>query len=238
MNWKRMAGKILSAGYTVQGKIYPSFSQAGEDQVIRYLFQCLFIEKPTYLDIGTNHPFIGNNTFLFYSRGSTGVCIEPDPNLYNLIKKHRKRDVILNAGIGPGTARQAKLYMFPDPYSGWNTFSEEEATSRESETGIRIRGIQEISLVNINEVMAQYFKPWPNLVSIDVEGMDLDIIRSIDFDYYRPEVICAETITFSMQRKEEKLTDIANFLATKGYFEFGDTHINTVFCREDVYKTR
>ena len=73
---------------------------------------------------------------------------------------------------------------------------------------------------------------------LDVEGMDLEIIQSIDFSLYRPEVICAETITFSMERKEEKLRDISQYLSSKGYFEFGDTHINTVFCREDIYKKR
>lgn len=237
MNWIRLAGKIRSARQIIQGKIYPSFSQAGEDQLIRYLFQNLAIEYPTYLDIGANHPFIGNNTFLFYSRGCRGVCIEPDPNLFELIKKNRKRDVLLNAGIGGGvTDMQGDLYVFPDPYSGWNTFSQEEAMNRSVETGIKIKSVQKIDLLNINNVMGLYFKPWPNLLSIDVEGMDLEIIQSIDFSLYRPEVICAETITFSMERKEEKIGDISQYLSSKGYFEFGDTHINTVFCRDDIYK--
>ena len=42
-----------------------SFSQAGEDRVVRYLFNSLNIWNPTYLDIGANYPVSGNNTYLF-----------------------------------------------------------------------------------------------------------------------------------------------------------------------------
>src|SRR5258708_37741514 len=98
MNLKRFAGKLLSSWYIVSSKIHPSFSQAGEDQVIRYLFGLLKKPDPTYLDVGANHPFIGNNTYYFYIRGSKGVCVEPDPSFYHLIRRHRPRDILIEAG--------------------------------------------------------------------------------------------------------------------------------------------
>lgn len=236
MNVRRFMGKCLSSWRIVGSKAQPSYSQAGEDQITRYLFDCLKISNPSFLDIGTNHPFIGNNTYYFYIRGARGVCIEPDPELYRLIKKHRQRDLIINAGIGVGEAKEADLYIFPHPYSGWNTFSQEEARRREKETGIPVKTTHKLPLLNINQVIKQNFPSWPNLISIDVEGMDLEILQSLDFESYKPEVICAESITFSTKNEEMKVKEIIDFIESKGYFVFGDTHINTVFCRTDAYK--
>jgi hypothetical protein len=238
MNWKRFAGKCKAGLHILRAQALPSYSQAGEDQIVRYLFGALGIEKPEYLDIGANHPFLGNNTYYFYLRGSNGVCIEPDPGFSEMFRKYRSRDILLPIGIGLHEMTEASLYIFPFPYSGWNTFSEEEALHRQQESGIGIQKVQKIALQSINEVISQYFDPYPNFLSIDAEGMDLAILQSLDFSRYKPQVICAETVSFSTQNLEDKVSDISHFLQSQGYFVFADTHINTIFCRIDAYKTK
>jgi len=166
------------------------------------------------------------------------VCIEPDPSFFSLLKQARKRDKILNVGIADtaGAEQKATLYVFPDPYSGWNTFSQSEAVSRQAESEITISTTREINLMNINDVIAQHFPQTPNLVSIDVEGLDLQILRSIDFERHSPEVLCVETITFSTSNQEQKLDETIGFVESMGYFVYADTHINTIFCRKSSYK--
>lgn len=237
MNFERFLGKVGAGLKIVKSEINPSFSQAGEDQLMRYLvYSVLGIAKPTYLDIGTNHPYKCNNTYFFYNRGSRGVCIEPDEQFAGLIKKYRKGDVFLQAGVAVGSAKEAVMYAFPGEYSGWNTFSEEEAVSRQKESGISFQKVVGVKLVNINDVMAKYFDPHPNILSLDVEGLDFDILSELDFNKFKPEVICVETITFSVTNEEEKITEILDLITSKGYRIFGDTHINTIFCRADVLK--
>jgi FkbM family methyltransferase len=200
------------------------------------MYNILQIPKPTYIDIGTNHPYKCNNTFYFYNRGSKGVCIEPDQQFAPLIKKYRKRDVFLQAGVAAGNLEESVFYVFPGEDSGWNTFSEAEAIKRQQATGIPFTKIPKVKLVNINDVMARYFNPHPNIISLDVEGLDLDILRAMDFKRFKPEVICVETITFSVTNEEEKITDILDFVTSKGYSVFADTHVNTIFCRRGVIK--
>ena len=69
MNPKRFARKIKACWQTFKGTAQVSFSEVGEDLIVHYLFRSLKITNPTYLDIGTNHPIIGNNTYFFYLRG-------------------------------------------------------------------------------------------------------------------------------------------------------------------------
>ncbi len=237
MNVKRFLGKAFASLQILKNNVQPSFSQAGEDQAMRYLlYNCLGITNPTYLDIGTNHPIICNNTFYFYNRGSRGVCIEPDIQFKNLIKKYRKGDVFLEAGISDGDNSEADFYVFPGKYSGWNSFSKEEANSRQQATGISFKNVHKVPLLNINKVISDYFSPYPNIISIDVEGLDLAILKGLDFGRFKPEVLCVESITFSITNEEQKIEEIIDFVTSKGYFVFADTHINTIFCRTDAFK--
>ena len=237
MNFSRFLGKVFAGLRIIKSEIQPSFSQSGEDQILRYLvYNVLQIPKPTYLDVGTNHPYMCNNTFYFYNRGSRGVCIEPDIQFEPLIKKYRAGDVFLRAGVAAGNAKEAVMFAFPGEHSGWNTFSEEEAISRQMESGIAYSKIANVELVNINDVIQKYFNPHPTIISLDVEGLDLDILKSLDFIKFRPEVICVETITFSVTNEEEKITEILDFVLSKGYMVFADTHVNTIFCRTDLLK--
>ena len=149
MNIRRFFGKCLSAYYIIKAKAQPGFSQAGEDQLVRYLFNTLKIPKPSYLDIGVNHPIIGNNTYYFYLRGSRGVCVEPDPGFYSLIKKHRRRDVILQTGIGSEKNPGMDLYSIPATLTAAGIpFSADEASGRKRESGIAFIEIQKCSAGN------------------------------------------------------------------------------------------
>jgi hypothetical protein len=133
--------------------------------------------------------------------------------------------------------------MFPDNVSGLGTFSKEEATFWET-TGNAVVGkhkvasIIKIPLLTINSLMEIYFSPHPNLLSLDVEGLDLAILKTIDFSRFHPEVICVETLGYGENDKEFKNRDIISFLESNGYFVYADTYINTIFCRTKIYRAR
>ncbi len=150
-----------------------SFSQSGEDLIIQYIFMWLRINKPSYIDIGAHHPTFLSNTHLFYENGSTGVCVEPDPFLFEPIRKARKRDICLNIGVGGGVTDKAEFYILNS--RTLNTFSREEALRYASYEGKTIEKVVEVQLISMNEIIEKYCKQVPNLVSLDVEGMDLQI---------------------------------------------------------------
>jgi hypothetical protein len=72
-----------------------SYSQSGEDVIVKFIFDCIGISKPTYLDVGAHHPYYISNTALFYESGSIGINIEPDPLLFKEFLNHRKNDIKL-----------------------------------------------------------------------------------------------------------------------------------------------
>ncbi|HQZ75889.1 MAG TPA: FkbM family methyltransferase, partial [Chitinophagaceae bacterium] len=147
------------------------------------------IKNPTYLDIGANHPIALSNTYRLYTLGCRGVLIEPNPFLYKKLLQKRKGDKCINIGIAFDENTEADFYIFPEKYHGLNTFSKKEAdfwtnTGNEEIGKQNIEKIIRIPLVNINEIMGEYFTPYPNFVSIDVEGLDLQIVKTIDFENF------------------------------------------------------
>ncbi|MGQ0739159.1 MAG: FkbM family methyltransferase [Bacteroidota bacterium] len=227
------------------GYLFPysriSYSQNGEDVIIKDLFSSLGIRQPTYLDIGANDPFLISNTYLSYSKGSKGVCVEPNLYLFNKFKRNRKRDTCINAGIAFDEKTEADFYQFPQEANGLGTFSKQDAAFWET-TGndkigkYKVESVIKTPLVNINEIMRQYFSPHPNFISLDVEGLDLAILQTIDFVKYKPEVFCVETLGYNADNTETKNNQLISFLEGKGYFVYADTYINTIFCRKEVYK--
>lgn len=218
-----------------------SYSQSGEDIIISDLFNRLGIQHPTYLDIGANDPVSLNNTYRLYARGSKGVCIEPNPVLYKKLKHKRRKDVCINAGIAFDETKEADFYLFTGKAHGLSTFSKKEAefwehTGNEEIGQHKPHAAVKTPLLDINEVMTKYFSPHPNLVSIDVEGLDLQIAKTINFEKFRPEVFCAETLWFEKNNKETKNNQLIQFYKEREYFIYADTYINTIFCRKDAYK--
>ncbi len=209
-------------------KYVKSYSQCGEDLLISYALATLGIKKPTYLDIGTHHPVLGNNTFLFYSRGSRGLCVEPNPKLFKVIKSTRNHDICLNAGIAPSSNGSANYYMMS--LSPLNTFLKAEADrySDRSNGRVKIEKIIKIPLITINTLMAEYFPKSADIISLDAEGYDFEIIKSLDLKKYRPKVICIESARYDANRKIQKQTNILEYLIGQGYFLYADTYINSI----------
>jgi len=228
-----VAGTVAIAPKFMQPQFLPgklSYAQQGEDIVLwQILVYVLGIPHPTYMDVGAHHPVFNNNTYLFYGLGSTGVLVEPNPGLHEVLKQVRPRDVLVGAGIGVTAQAEADFYIIGGSEDGQlNTFSREQAETlvARSRGQYSIAKVLKVPLLNINELMRKHWNGPPNLLSIDTEGFDLQILRSIDFKRMRPDVICVETLEIGGRRV---LTEIMQLMAKNGYEARGGSFVNTIF---------
>ncbi len=177
-----------------------SYSAAGEDRLVLAWLQSTYrrdIRQVRYCDIGANHPTRLSNTFLFYSMGASGVLIEPDPDLCGHLRRKRPNDVVINVGMAFDERRSAKLIRLKERV--FNTFSSTQAdlvvnASQDWQPHQRQTIVDEIevALTPTNDVLAKYFADGIDFISIDTEGVDLPILKSIDLQRFRPRMICIE----------------------------------------------
>jgi len=206
-----------------------TFAQYAEDVVAGSLFAALNIDKPTYLDIGAYEPIRSNNTYLFYRRGARGVLVEPNVALTSKLQRKRPGDTVLAAGIGIDDTPAADYYVLSD--DELNTFDKERAEQLTTETTIKLIKVVKMPLLNINRVIAEHFGgAAPDFVSIDIEGLDFEVLNTLDYTRFRPKVICAETLMPSTKHNPKTIA----LLTEKGYELRGMTRPNMLFVDKNV----
>jgi FkbM family methyltransferase len=206
------------------GKV--SYSQFGDDLTTASLFSGLKGLCMSYIDIGASDPVEGNNTYFFYLRGARGVLVEPNVACTELLRTRRPRDTVLTVGIGTDDRAEADYYVMQGA-PGLNTFDKEQAERLARETPYKIERVLKLPLVGINRVMAEHFADKPlDFLSIDIEGLDYAVLKTLDFRKYRPKVICAETLITNTNRHNP---DTTKLLIENGYEIRGMNLANTFY---------
>ena len=204
-----------------------SFAQCGEDVLISFLVEALGIRSGTYIDIGANDPRHFSNSYLFYRKGWTGICVEPQSHLCDEIRRLRPRDAVANCGLG---LQSGKLNFFEISPNTLSTFDAEVAKRYEA-VGHRIVNEREIPVLSVKEFLQGYpALKQLDIMSIDIEGDEVPIVREFVHAGLKPKVLICETRDYAPvvgggrkdQRKMEELTAL-------GYSVYADTYINTVF---------
>ena len=157
------------------------------------------------------------------------VNVEADSSLIRKFQRLRKNDIILNTGVGP---EKGNFDFFVMSSPTLNTFSKEmiEEYSKSSHFGYPvIKNVLNVPVITANEILEKYFSTNPNyFVSIDVEGLDFQILKSNDFIKFKPPVICIET-----NGKDEML--VKNYLHSKGYLLYANNSTNCIFIIKEKF---
>lgn len=195
-----------------------TYSTDCEDIIMYDIMKKLGYEKFTYMDIGVCHPVIRNNTYLFYENSkSKGVLVEPNPLMVELIKEYRPEDKVIVCGTG-GKNDETLRYYYSKSAPGLNTFKKEIAKQRNI-----LDNYCEIPIRNINEIIEENFESFPDVIDIDSEGMDIEILKNINFNKYKIKIICIENDS------EEAL----DFLQKNNYIHCMTTKENNIFVLEE-----
>jgi|WetSurMetagenome_2_1015567.scaffolds.fasta_scaffold01385_3 FkbM family methyltransferase len=205
-----------------------SFAQSGEDILLRTLFG----DAPTgfYVDVGANHPFIQSNTYFFYRRGWSGINIDPLPGSMKKFKLLRPRDINLEAAVSDSDGI-VKYYMFPTSF--YNTASE-DAAKRHFQQPARIL---EVKTRKLSQVLSEHrVAGGIDFLSVDTEGMELPVLRSNDWNRFRPRAVLLES--FVDWRKTPAETENAAFLAGVGYKLCCNTATNCIFLENEYFRKR
>jgi FkbM family methyltransferase len=214
-----------------------SYAQCGEDMILDCIFRALNIKNGTYLDIGAHHPYYFSNTQFLYEKGFSGVNCEPNPYLHNMFLSKRKRDTNLNIGISIYEEDIELDFYIMDP-STLSTFVKSEAERYSGMKIHKIDKIQKVQTININKVIDSYFDACPNFISIDVEGLDYDILKTFDFEKYNPEVFCIEVAEYNIDGSYKRIKEIDKIMKDNGYFIYADMFQNAIYVFKDKWNKR
>ena len=208
------------------GFVIKSYAQEGEDIVLKRIFSGQ--STGFYVDVGAHHPMRFSNTYSFYRLGWKGINIEPNPDSFNLFHKYRPRDINLNCGVALDKGN-LEYYMFDEP--ALNTFDSKLLKNRTSNTSYIHTNTINVDVMPLADVLKSFIPDGIEIdfLSIDVEGLDLEVIKSSDWKRYRPRWVLAEQL--NLNDIEDLDFEIHHYMKSVGYILFAKT-FNTLFYKD------
>lgn len=199
------------------------YSQYGQDSYIKNKF-FKDVHDGYFVNIGANDGVSIDNTLLFEQDGWSGVCIEPNPEIFKKLIVNRKC-VCHNVALSDtdGIVNFLCISGYSEMLSGILEFYDSRHMQRVenelklyggSKTIIEIES-KKFSSLNINKNV--------DYVSIDVEGAEMKILESIDFSTYDIKVLSVEN-NFSEPH-------IINFMESVGYTLDQVLHADNIFVK-------
>lgn len=172
-----------------------SFSQEGEDMLLERIFEGQ--QSGFYVDVGAHHPTRFSNTHLLYRRGWCGINIDATPGSMVPFEKSRPRDINLEVAITsePGTVQ---LTVFNEP--ALNTVSDARADEIGDRDRYSVTETVDVPAYTLAGVLGTHLPENTaiDLMTIDVEGLDFEVIQSNDWSQYRPRVLLIEVLGTSL----------------------------------------
>lgn len=212
--------------YKLLRNSYPSFSQEGEDMVLRRVFSNT--AKGTYVDIGAHHPTIFSNTNYFYQLGWTGINVDALPGSKIAFDTYRPNDVNLELLVSENEGL-TEFYLF-EP-SLMNTMSKEQAVENLKFDWCKLIGTTQIPSVPLDKLLDQYLAPGKKIdfMNIDVEGAEMAVLASNNWVKYSPNVLIIEIINIEIRDIPE--TPVYKFLTDLNFSFFAKTG-NSLFFKK------
>lgn len=216
--------KLLGQVEKCMTRTYPNVtcegSQCEEDEILKDLLP----GDGVYVDIGAGEPVQCSNTWAFYQRGWRGLLVEPLFWFWPALLHQRPGDLLYDSAVRNYTGFAALRVQgtVSSVLPSWNIS-------------------EQADLLVPCETAAEVLERFPAIrrdcrfCSIDVEGVEREVLETIDWGTFRPEVFCVEYRTYHPETPGKDVSgQWAGILEGHGYKEVFRTTLNTIFQREDL----
>ena len=207
-----------------------SYSQFNEDIFLKKYFDK---KKGFYIDIGCHHPFKGNDTFLLYKSGWSGLNIDLSKISIDLFKILRPRDINVNAVIS-NKKEKIKCYI-PN-----NKLLSPEITISKKFSKILEKHHKNVYksfkvTTTLWKSIEKRYKLYLNsveLLKIDIEGSDLKVLKTINLKKLKPKLIMIEASNFDKISRKKIIT----YLKSQNYKIIFDNGLNVIVRKKIIYR--
>ncbi|KAA2239912.1 FkbM family methyltransferase [Chitinophaga agrisoli] len=220
---KNMMGAMVAGLFPQLRYAVRAYSSEGEDLILKRIFHAQ--EEGTYVDVGAHHPFRFSNTYLFYKMKWRGINIDPMPGSRKLFQKYRPLDTNLELGVS-ATRQELTYAIFNEP--ALSTFSADKIREYSSNPQYRVVRRQQVPTWPLADILDQYLgHTHIDFLTIDAEGLDMEVLRSNNWVKYRPRYVLVESQPLELTRIED--SELCLFMEEVGYRIFAKTYYTYFF---------
>ena len=212
-----------------------NYSQTGEDLIINSVFKNK--NNGIYVDIGAFHPHVISNTNLFHTKFNwKGINIDPNPFTIEKFNLYRPNDINLQLAIA-NEKGQIEIYYL-DETNSMNSSNIDFLKRRKVDID-KLRK-EKVDCDKLENIFDKYIKDKQiDLLSIDVEGLEIEVLKSNNWNKYKPNLIVLECESFDIDDLKEN--ESCKFLIEKKYiiisYTYLEYNLKNVFLISDEFKS-
>lgn len=146
-----------------------------------------------FVEVGANDPTKDSQSWHLEQAGWQGILIEPVPELASELRRVRKAQVFEVACSSPDRAGQVMTLHVAGPFSSFDPHL--------AVTGMRADHTVEVKVDTLDHVLSAGQAKRPiDLMSVDVEGHELEVLSGFDFARWQPRLILLEDHVSSLDK--------------------------------------
>ena len=212
-------------------KFFFNNSQFGEDKKIIKLFKN--VKNGIYLDVGCFHPIRQNNTYLMYKIGWKGINVDLNPLTIELFKVARPHDINICAAVS--NTKSTKKLFFDHQLSSLNTISKNHTLFIKKAFKNNDLKIKKIKTTTLNRLLKRNRIKKVDFMNIDIEGHELEVIKTLNFKHFDIKVICIEIVNYEFYSKKikNKKNEIFKVLKKNNYRLKFKPAVNYIFVKKE-----
>lgn len=215
----------------IDTNIFETYGQCNEDLIVEAILRAQLLragrapQSIRYAELGANHPIQTSSTYLFYRvYGAQGVLAEPNPALAGALRKVRPRDVIAECAVSASSSETIELYVHDK--NELSSVSVDHIARFENYGGTeKIQAKITCKNMHINDFMRAYNLYNLDYLSIDLEGLDLEVVAAMD-RVFQPMIVQCE--------HEGKFAGFTEAMSARGYGLLAVTDVNAMFVRSNT----
>lgn len=193
---RRLGKRMKALGQRARRSTHP-----GLDGLDLKIAEYVDFEGGFYVEAGANDGYAQSNTFhLERQRGWSGVLVEAIPELADKCARRRPRSSVVNCAL---VADDFTEKTIPVRYAGLMSLvdgaqGDADAERRHVLDGLAVQGLTQTYTVEVvartlTSVLVEHSAPPViDLLSLDVEGYELNVLRGLDFARFRPRIMVIE----------------------------------------------
>jgi FkbM family methyltransferase len=205
------------------------YSANGEDYLLWHFFE--FKKDGLFLDVGAFDGIHFSNTYSFELQGWKGVCMEPNPVYFSYLTQRRPASICLRcACVSDRTKHETTMFCeelgllsTTNKTPDYENFVEERYKKRD----LTFDGLKPalVPAVTIDETIDRYFhkNDIVDIVSIDVEGAEMDVLKGFDVSRRSPKVLVIES------NRSEQTEEIVSYMASAHRYLYAGKLVENLF---------
>lgn len=217
------------------GDLFLSFSQHGDDYIAWQLLGKK--KKGMIVEVGAFDGVHLSNSYSLEQIGWQSICVEPNPIIYPYLKKNRPDAIKFNcAVVGNSSIDEVSFFVERTGVLSGIEYDETDLVARYQKRGISYEKPNEVKVnaKTLNDIFSENNLGFDevDIVSIDVEGYEIEVLSGLDFNKYCPKLFIIEA------NSDNEKKEIISFFEKNNlsYLYLGNNNQNLFFQLKHTFK--